>query len=208
MGKILLFLPIVITCMFGVPLAIGAALDFGLYAGAGLGSATISSQSTSLPETFHYSGGGFIGISPFRVFALGAVGELQMVNQTSEAKSPYGNRTGKRTALGNPYLDINLKVLRLRYVHQMFGDFELTNPTSGGQTISYQDPSGYRGEVHVCAIRGKERFYKLPGKCYVYAGGYYEKTEFGSEKTGSAVPVALANPLVLEHYGLMLGVGF
>lgn len=189
--------------------AAAAALDLGVFSFGGVGVATMSTQSTKEPEIFHSAFGAVVGVSPFRMFSVGAVGEYQSVNQTSEAKAPWGNRTGSRTALGNPYLDINMKFLRFRYVHHFFGNFKLSNPTSSGQEIVYEDPRGFRGEIHLCAIRGKERYYKLPGKCYVYAGGYYESVEFGSERVGiSASPAVLSKPLHLKHYGLTLGVGF
>lgn len=149
-----------------------------------------------------------MGYRPFRIFSIGAISDYRLVAQTSVAESSWANRSGKRWNEISPYAEITIKRFRLRFLYQFRGDYELTNATATGDSVSYGSPKGYRGEAQVCALRGKERFYKIPGKCFFYLGGFYEMVKFGTEEVGTRTAQNLSQPLVLKHFGLSLGSGF
>jgi hypothetical protein len=199
-----------VIAMCWAPPALAVPIDLDLFGSAGLGSATISSQSTSKPQTSQFTGGFAIGLNPFRFLTIGGLTDYRQVNQRTAADpNSFGNRSGTRWNTISPYVDLNItRALRLRYVHQFLGPYELDNKTAGGLAISYEKPKGFRGEIHICVLRGRERFYKIPGKCLLYGGLFYEKVEFSSEKLGEASAAALANPLVMKHMGVTFGLGF
>lgn len=183
--------------------------DFDLFGGAGYGRSTVSSQSSTEPKTTQYYGGVALGISPFRIFSLGALSDYRMIQQITDANSSsFGNRTGSRWNQVSPYFDINMGPLRLRGVYQFLGDFELKNRTSTGSTLTYTSPKGYRGEAHICLIRGRERYYKIPGKCLFYGGFHYEQIKFAGEKVDQLPAETLAQPLITKHMGVTFGFGF
>lgn len=190
--------------------ASAAGWDFDLFGSAGIGKSVISSQSSGKPKTQQFLGGAALGISPFRGLSLGLLSDYRKVMQTTDADAAsFGNRSGSRWNQLSPYLDLNLgKRLRLRYVHQFLGSYALDNPTSAGAKVEYGGPSGFRAEAHFCIIRGKERFYKLAGKCIVYSGLYYERMKFETEKVGQANVVDLTKPLEMTHIGGTFGFGF
>ncbi len=100
-----------------------------------------------------------------------------------------------------------MKRWRARLDYQFQGNYKLAYRNSGGQEIVYEKPRGFRGELHLCLIRGKERYYKLAGKCFVYTGAYYERLKFKDERVGNTVS-NMTSPLELQQVGLLMGVGF
>lgn len=184
------------------------AIDLDFAGQGGIGSSQISESAGSKNQISNFGLTGSVALNPFRFFAIGGRTDYRWIGQRSDAAiASGGNRKGTRFVPISPFVDLSFGSFRLRFDYQFQGEYKLTYKTLRGKSVSYGDPQGARGELHFCTIRGKERFYKIPGKCYVYSGVYYEKVKFGTENEG-AVTRQLTKPLELTQAGLMIGVGF
>lgn len=147
------------------------AFLFEPYVFTSYGEASHPTESES-PTMFGHGVGASLLFSVFPLIHLGASADYRMYNQSSEVKSPYGNRTGKRLAI-SPTLGIKLGPAFFKYYYHMSGDYELDNATSNGNNLIYKDVSGHSFWLSV------------PVFPLVRVGAFYEMEKFGKYEEGT-----------------------
>lgn len=167
-----------------------------------------AANSNSSNRLLAFGGTASLAFPVFRLLGLGAHTDYSSYYQQSTPElGKGGNRGGTRWMTIAPFVNLHFGVIRFRFDYQRFGDYKLRYSTAAGQSLTYSKPTGYRGEAHVCVIRGEDRFYRIPGKCLSYAGVYYETVSYRTEISG-ATTRTMTNNLVLREAGVMIGVGF
>jgi hypothetical protein len=131
---------------------------------------------------------------------VGLGGSFRLMNHMSDNTAKIGNFRGTRweayLAVGTklPFEDIGVMVAPI----VILGSYSLTNKTTGGETLSYENPLG--GRVFITKDLGS--FGPIPGWGFGLFGDY---TIYQTRHVGAKAPTDLANsPLSLWNAGLLL----
>ena len=160
------------------------ALFIEPYLFSGMGTAKHPNESES-PKMMTHSIGASVGFSILGPVQFGVSADYRFYNQLDEVKSPYGNRTGSRLAI-SPTLAVKLGPVLLKYNYQMYGDYELSNNTDSGNSITYTD------------VKGHTFFLSIPFSPLLRIGAFYELEKFESVITGSTESDLTTNNNELE----------
>ena len=79
--------------------------DLDVFLSMGYGSTTYSAQSSSKPKTTQQMAGMGLSYRFMHPFCFGLLTDYRKISQTTEAVSPWYNRSGSRWNQVSPYLD-------------------------------------------------------------------------------------------------------
>ncbi len=170
------------------------AIMFEPYVFTSYGEVAHATESES-PTMFGHGIGGSVLFSALPIVFLGVSADYRLYNQSSEVKSPYGNRTGKRLAI-SPTLGVKLGPVFFKYYYQMYGDYELDNATDSGSKVTYSDVSGH------------SFWLSIPIAPLLRAGAFYEMEKFDTSINGSNETdlTRNSNELSFDKFGLYLSI--
>ncbi len=185
-----------------------AFFDFDLSLQGGEMKTALQGDSYSTNKLYSYGGAVSVLIPVYRIIGVGARTDYHLYAQQSVADlAKGGNRSGRRWVPVSPFMDLHFGIFRLRFEYQFTGTYTLSYETASGKALSYGSPTGFTGEIHACLVTTAERYYKIPGRCIIYAGLYFTQVKFGTEILGSR-NVPLDTKLSLQDVGLTIGLGF
>ncbi len=149
------------------------------------GEAVHPNESES-PTMFGHGVGTSVLFDVFPMISLGVSGDYRFYNQSSEVKSPYGNRTGKRLAI-SPTLGVKLGPIFFKYYYHLTGDYELDNATDSGSEVTYTDVSGH------------SFWLSIPVFPLIRVGAFYEMESFDTSINGATETDLTTNNNELEY---------
>ena len=132
----------------------------------------------SAPTIYQMGGSASLGIRFLNSFLFGATSDYRMINQYSEPTKLVGNRRGKRFNLVAPFVGLITDRFLFKFNYQFLGDYVLSNPTAEGITMSYTDPTGFRGTALF-------RF-----NPYLASGVFFEYLQFKTQKLIEEIKLA------------------